>query len=78
MLLYRHLDKKGQLQFVTFRDRYREQSINIPKRDFHPEEEPLPADLKKEFIGTFSGEAFPDKFFTPLLLSEQDAAKTLK
>lgn len=78
MLLYRHLDAKGQLQFVTFLNRYGEQTINIPKRDFHPEGEVLPANLKKEFIGTFSGEAFPDKFFTPLLMPEQDATKGLK
>ena len=78
MLLYRHLNEKGQLQFVTFQDRYGEQTINILKRDFHPEGEPLPAKLKKEFIGTFSGEAFPDKFFTPLLLPEPDATKNLK
>ena len=75
VLLYRHLDDKGQLQFVTFHDRFGEQTINIPKRDFHSEREPLPANLKKEFICTFSGEAFPDKFFTPLILSEQDALK---
>jgi len=78
VLLYRHVDEKGQLQFVTFQDRYGEQSINISKRDFHPEGEALPANLKKEFVGTFSGEAFPEKFFTPLLLSEQDAVKKLK
>jgi hypothetical protein len=78
MLLSRHLDAKGQLRFVTFLDRYGEQTSNIPERDFHREGEELPANLKKEFIRTVSGEAFPDKFITPLLMPEQDATKKLK
>lgn len=78
MLLYRHLSEKGEVQFVTFEDRFGEQHISIPKRAFHPEGQALPAGLKKEFLGTFSGEAVPAKFFTPLVLTETAARKDLE
>ena len=77
MLLYRHLDEKGQLQFVTFQDRFSKQMIDIAKRGFHKNGE-LPATLKTEFVGTFSGEALPAKFFTPLVMPEQESLKRLK
>jgi len=77
MLLYRYIDEQGRVQFITFQDRYGEQSINIPKREFRSEK-PLPTNLKKEFIGTFSGEAPPNKFLTPLVMPEPEATKQLK
>ena len=78
VLLYRHVDEKGKVRFVTFQDRHGEQTIDLGKRDFFPERDALPSGLKKEFVGTFSGEANPEKFMTPLVLPEEESVKRVR
>lgn len=73
-LLYRHLDKKGVPTHVSCEDRYGIQTFRLKDLDF----EDAPETSKKEYLGTLSGEAYPLKFLTPVVLSEGDARKEIK
>jgi hypothetical protein len=75
ILIYRHLDKEGTVTHVTFEAREGgAQSARLKEPDF----EKPPEASKREYIGLISGEAYPLKFVTPLIVSEESARKKLK
>ena len=75
MLIYRHLDDLGNVSHATFEAKEGgEQTVRLNDPDF---EKPL-KDSKKEHISTISGEAYPLKFVTPLVVSEASARKKLR
>lgn len=43
-----------------------------------PDFERHPKTSRKEYVGLVSGEAYPLKFFTPLIVSRESARKKLK
>ena len=78
IMLYRHLDKDGKVTHLSFEPRDEVltggQSVRLVNPDF---EEP-PKSSKKEYVGLVSGEAYPLKFFTPLIVSEKSARERMK
>ena len=74
VLIYRHSDTEGKITHFTAEDQSSAQSVRLNKPDF---EDP-PKNSKKEYIGLISGEAYPLKFITPLIVSEKVARQKLK
>ena len=76
VLVYRGLNKEGGVKLLIFEDRFGKQSIDLEKILFVDESEGTIPNL--EYLGLLSGEAYPNKFTSSIVLRESDARKKLK
>ena len=79
IMIYRHLNAEGEVTHVSFWPRDESlsgtmQSIRLTNPAF---EEP-PIGFQKEYIGLVTGESYPLKFVSPLILPEAVAAKKMR
>ena len=75
MLVYRHVNSEGKVTHVTFEAREGgEQSIRLQNPDF----EAPPEGSKREYVGLVSGEAYPLKFMTPMIVPEEVARRKME
>ncbi len=78
ILVYRHLDANGRVTHVTFEARDEGLAGGQSVRLVNPDFENPPQDSKREYVGLISGEAYPLKFVTPQIVSEESAREELK
>lgn len=78
VLLYRILNQSGSVIGVSFLDRYGEQVIDLVNMCFADPTSLLSGFSKKEYLGLVSGEAYPLKFITSIVITEDTAISGTK
>lgn len=79
IMIYRHLNADGRVTHLSFSARDEApaalgQSIRLNDPDF----EAPPREATREYVGLVSGEAYPLKFVSPLILSETLARQKMR
>lgn len=78
IMLYRHLDREGKVTHLSFEAKDESPGTAQFIRLDNPDFESPPGMTDREYFGLVSGQAYPWKYISPVIVSEEEARRKMR